>query len=39
MFFGYWAWEVVPLVKIQRIDDTDLKNQKNDPYNALHWNL
>lgn len=36
-YSGYWAWEVAALVKIKGIDDTDLKDQKYYPYDAVHW--
>jgi len=36
-YFGYWAWEVAAIVKINGIDDTALKNQKYYPYDAVHW--
>ncbi len=36
-YFGYWAFEVAVLVKINNIDDSTLQTQKYYPYDAVHW--
>ena len=36
-YFGYWSWEAAAWVKVNGIDDEELKDQKYYPYDAVHW--
>lgn len=36
-YYGYWSWETAALLKINGIDDSELKDELYYPYDAVHW--